>query len=274
MKKSMSFLFFLLFFLGFWAQSFAQLKPEEIAEREKWEKFLQEAEIVESSQPLSAREAVTEPWRLKLEKDGIVKYGWWKNVEGRAKGFLDNWKWEIAAYRLDKLLELNMIPPYVEIRFRGDRGVCSLEAEYWIKYREKQEQNIPCPNRYVPSYNRANYLMKAWDNLIANEDRNWGDILITEDWRLILIDHSRSFRTSKKFTRKLVHTAEGKKEPIKELPRAFVEKLKSLDFEMIRNAVGEYLTDKEIEAILVRRDLIVQDVGRLIKKFGEDKFLY
>lgn len=274
MKKPLVSILFWLFFFGFMIQSFAQFKPEEIAEREKWEKFLQEAEIIESSQPLSAREAVTEPWRLKLEKDGVVKYGWWKNVEGRAKGFLDNWKWEIAAYRLDKLLELNMVPPYVEIRFRGDRGVCSLEAEYWIKYREKQERNIPCPNRYVPSYNRANYLMKAWDNLIANEDRNWGDILITEDWRLILIDHSRSFRISKKFTKKLVHVPEGKKEPIKELPRSFVEKLKSLDFEMIRNAVGEYLTDKEIDAILVRRDLILQDVDRLLKKFGEDNFLY
>lgn len=274
MKKSMSSIFFLLFFLGFQVLSFAQFKPEEIAEREKWEKFLKEAKIVEASQPLSEREAVTEPWRLKLEKDGVVKYGWWKNVEGRVKGFLDSWKWEIAAYRLDKLLELNMVPPYEEIRFRGDRGVCSLEAEYWIKYREKQEQNIPCPNRYVPSYNRANYLMKAWDNLIANEDRNWGDILITEDWRLILIDHSRSFRTSKKFTKTLVHMAEGNKEPIKELPRAFVEKLKSLDFVMIRNAVGEYLTDKEIDAVIVRRDLILQDVDRLIKKFGEDKFFY
>ena len=274
MRKSKSSVFFLVLFLGFWAQSFAQFKPEEIAEREKWEKFLQEAQIMDASQPLSAREAVTEPWRLKLEKDGVVKYGWWKNVEGRAKGFLDNWKWEIGAYRLDKLLELNMVPPYEEIRFRGNRGACSLEAEYWIKYREKKERNIPCPNRYLPSYNRANYLMKAWDNLIANEDRNWGDILITEDWRLILIDHSRSFRTSKKSTKTLVHKAEGKKEPIKELPRAFVEKLKSLDFEMIRKAVGEYLTDKEIDAILIRRDLILQDVDRLVKKFGEDKFLY
>jgi hypothetical protein len=274
MRKSLSFLFFLLFFLGFWVQSFAQFKPEEIAEREKWEKFLKEAKIVEASQPLSEREAVTKPWRLKLEKDGVVKYGWWKNVEGRAKGFLDNWKWEIAAYRLDKLLELNMVPPYEEIRFRGNRGACSFEVEYMMKYREKQDQNIPCPPRYINGYNRATYLSKAWDNLIANEDRNWGDILITEDWRLILIDHSRAFRTSKKFTKNLVHTREGKIEPIKELPRAFIEKLKSLDFEIIRKAVGEYLTDKEINAVLIRRNLILQEVDRLIEKFGEDSFLY
>lgn len=233
-----------------------------------------EAEIVESSQPLSAREAVTEPWRFKLEKDGVVKYGWWKNVEGRPKGYLDDWKWEIAAYRLDKLLELNMVPPYVEKRFQGDLGVVSLEAEYMMKYREKQEKKIKCPNRYVPSYNRANYLMQAWDNLLANEDRNEGDILITEDWRLILIDHSRSFRTSKKYTKKLIKTGKSDKEPIKMLPRTFVENLKRLDFEKIKDAVGDYLTDKEIDAVLIRRDLLLQEIDRLIEKFGENRFLY
>ncbi len=116
--------------------------------------------------------------------------------------------------------------------------------------------------------------MKAWDNLIGNEDRNWGDILITEDWRLILIDHSRSFRTSKKYTKKLIHAGKGDKEPIKELPRTFVENLKRLDFEKIKNSVGDYLTDKEINAVLIRRDLLLKEIDRLIEKFGKNKFLY
>jgi len=274
MKKVLIFFFFFIFLLGFHIQSFAQLTAEEIAEREKWEKFLKEAKVIESSQPLSEREAVTRPWRLKLEKDGVEKYAWWKNVEGRYKGYIEGWKWEIAAYCLDKLLGLHMVPPYVEKRFQGDRGTVSLEAEYMMRWREKEEKNIKCPRRHVYSYNRACYLMKAWDNLIANEDRNWGDILITEDWRLILIDHSRSFRTSKKYTKKLITKGKGKDEPIKVLPRDFVERLKVLNFDMIKKAVGEYLEDKEINAVLTRRDLILQEVDRLVKKFGEDKFFY
>jgi hypothetical protein len=274
MKKGFFFIFFIIFFLGFHVLCFAQLTEEEVAEREKWEKFLEESKITESSQPLNPREAVTEPWRLKLEKDGIVKYGWWKNVEGRPKGYLDEWKWEIAAYRLDKLLELNIVPPYVEKRFQGDRGVISLEAEYMMKYSEKQEKDIKCPRRYVIAYNKATYLMRAWDNLIANDDRNDDDILITEDWRLILIDHSRAFRTSKKFTKKLIKTGKGDKEPIRMLPRIFVENLKELTFDMIKNATGEYLKDKEINAVLIRRDLLLQEIDRLIEKFGKNIFLY
>jgi hypothetical protein len=274
MKKGFFLIFFLICFLGFHATSFAQLTAEEVAEREKWEKFLIEAEVTEFSQPLDPREAVTEPWRLKLEKDGVVKIGWWKNVEGRPKGYLDDWKWEIAAYRLDKLLELNMIPPYVEKRFQGDRGVVSLEPEFMMLIREKQEKKIECPRRYVIGYNRATYLMRAWDNLIANKDRNEGDILITEDWRLILIDHSRSFPTSKRYTKQLVNTKKGDKEQIMMLPRTFIESLKRLDFEKIKNAVGDYLTDKEINAVLIRRDLLLKEIDRLIEKFGKNIFLY
>ena len=50
--------------------------------------------------------------------------------------------------------------------------------------------------------------------------------------------------------------------------------LKGLTFETIRTAVGEYLTDEEINAVLIRRDLILAEVDRLIKENGEDKVLY
>jgi hypothetical protein len=50
--------------------------------------------------------------------------------------------------------------------------------------------------------------------------------------------------------------------------------LKSLNFKLIRDIVGEYLTDKEINAVLLRRDLILKTVEERIKKLGEDKVLY
>lgn len=61
---------------------------------------------------------------------------------------------------------------------------------------------------------------------------------------------------------------------MKELPRAFVEKLKAMNQEVIREVVGEYLTDKEIEAVLKRKDLIINWIENRIKEVGEDKVLY
>ncbi|MGB2764079.1 MAG: hypothetical protein WBC20_06665 [Candidatus Aminicenantaceae bacterium] len=267
--------FFFIVFLGFHFLSIAQFTQEELAERSKWEEFLKDAEIVSFYQQKS-REAVTEPWTLTLEKDGIKRNALWKDVEGRSKGSLENWKWEIAAYRLDKYLGLNMVSPTVERRFQGNRGSCQLYAEYWIKATVKNEKKIKVPSYKIDFYNKSNYLRWAFDNLIGNEDRHSGNIFITKDWRIILPDHSRSFRTSRKFTKKLIYTEKHKEGPkiMKELPRAFVEKLKSLNFELISDIVGEYLTEKEINAVILRRGLILKVIDERIKELGEDKVLY
>ncbi len=273
-NRVLIFLFFIVF-IGLQFQSMAQFTPEEVAEREKWEEFLETAEIIEQKQ-FDIREAVTEPWELTLEKNGVTRKALWKNAEGLMRGFLENWRWEIAAYRLDKYLDLNMVSPTVEKKFRGERGSCQLWVDYWIKGSRKYEQKIEVPSDKVFTYDRATYLQLAFDNLIANEDRHAGNIFITEDWRIILPDHSRSFRTSAKFTKNLIYTEKHREGPkiMKELPRAFFEKLKSLNHEIIRDTVGEYLTDKEIKAVLIRRDLILEVVNERIKNLGEDKVLY
>ncbi len=275
MKKRFFIFFSLVMALGFGIQSIAQFTPEEIAESEKWEDFLQTAEVTGQEQMIS-RESVTSPWHLTLKKDDVVHDALWKNPEGRMRGFIEGWKWEIAAYRLNKHLELNMVPPTVERRFQGSRGSCQLWVTYEMSLKKKEEEKIKTPSYKVFPWNRAIYLQRAFDNLIANDDRHQNQILITKDWRMILIDHSRSFRSSKEFTKGLIYTAKHKEGPklMRELPRAFVEKLKALNFEVIKNVVGEYLTDDEINAILARRDLMLQEIDKLIKEFGEENVLY
>ena len=276
MKKFVLMVFVLSFVFGFSLQTFAQFSDEEVAEKEKWEDFLQNADVVSQEQPFSDREAVTKPWKLTMEKDGVTKNALWKNCEGRMRGFVENWRWEIAAYLLDKHLGLNMVPPTVEKRFQNNRGSCQIWVDSKMSLKDKYEQKIKTPSYKVFPWNRALYLQRAFDNLIANEDRHQNQYLITEDWRMILIDHSRSFRTSGKFAKKLIYDEKYKEGPrlMKQLPRAFVEKLKGLNLESIKGAVGEYLTEKEIEYILIRRDLIIKWLENQIKKEGEDKVLY
>lgn len=275
MKKRLMTVLFFTVFLGFHFLSIAQFTPEEIAEDAKWEEFLKTAEITGKRQ-LGGGEAVTAPWSLALEKDGIKRNALWKNPEGLLEGYLEGWKWEIAAYRLDRYLELNMVPPTVEREFQGKRGCCQLWVTAEMDLRRKAREKIKTPFDKVYYWNNATYLHRAFDNLIANEDRHYGNILITKDWRMILIDHSRSFRTSKKFSTELIYTEKHIEGPkiMRKLPRAFVEKLKALNFELMKDIVGKYLTDKEIEAVLMRRDLILKEIDKLIKKHGEAEVLY
>ena len=275
-RKILSFLAAFLV-LSLFYQVWPQLTPEQVSERAKWEEFLKTAEIVAYDQPLSPRLAVTEPWKLTLKRGDVTMHAWWKNVEGRPKGYADSWKWEIAAYHLDKYLGLNMIPPIVVKRFRGDKGCCSLDYGGTITLREKKAQNLnPSSGARVASLYRAMYLQRAFDNLIANADRNEGDVLYTKDWQMLLIDHSRAFHTSKRYTKKLLLDENSKPlpMPMRSLPRAFVDKLKSLDLGIIKDVVGEFLTEKEIEGILLRRDLIIDNLNKRIEKLGEAAVLY
>jgi hypothetical protein len=58
------------------------------------------------------------------------------------------------------------------------------------------------------------------------------------------------------------------------LPRSFVEKVKALNYDDIENAVGPYLTDKEIEAVILRKELLLKEIEKMVKEQGEDKVLY
>jgi len=273
MRKRFAFVLGTCILLGASVLAYAQFLPEDLAERAKWEEFLTTAKIV-SGEQMTGPKSVTNPWRVTLEKDGIKREALWKNVFGRPRGYFDSWKYEVAAYRMDKLLELNMVPPTVERDYQG-KGSLMLWMESWMTLEKKVEDKIKTPSYKVFYWNRALYLQRLFDNLIANEDRHQNNYLITKDWRMYLIDHSRSFRSSSKFTKELIYTEKHKERlEMKELPKVIVDKIKALTFESIKLAVGDYLDDDEIKAILIRRDLIFKEIEKLGKKYGADTVLY
>ena len=262
-------------FLLLGAPAWAQFLPEEIGERPAWEEYLKTARIVGSLQ-ITGPEAVTKPWKLTLSDGAVSRYGLWKNPEGRLRGYLESWQTEIAAYRLDKLLELHMVPPTIERRFDGSLGSIQLWIESEMSLKKFIVEGVERPASTDRDWNRAFYLQRAFDNLIANEDRHASNILIMKDWRIILIDHSRSFRTTKKFTTGLLYSenSPGGDRSMKELPRAFVQKITALTLDSIKAAVGNTLTGDQVRATLKRRDLMLADIDRLIQKNGIDRVLY
>jgi hypothetical protein len=251
-----------------------QFLPEDVAARPQWEEFLATAKITHAEQ-MTGPEAVTNPWKVTLEKDGTQVFALWKDVSGRPKGYIDSWKYEVAAYRLDKLLGLNMVPPTVERDYNG-AGSLQLWVESWMTLKKKMDDKVKIPSYKVGFWNRALYLQRFFDNLIANEDRHQNNYLITKDWRLYLIDHSRSFRTSSKFQKELLYTDKRREGPMEmlELPRVLVDRIKTWNYDIIKQAVGDMLTDDEINAVLVRRDLVLKEIDRIIKKNKEENVLY
>jgi len=226
---------------------------------------------------------VTKPWKLYLKKEGIEKKAAWKNVdEDLGGGVMDSWRYEIAAYRLDKLIGLNMVPPTVEREFRKKRGALSLWADSKWNALEIMDQGIKIPESAWKQTEDMKYVFRLWCCLIANDDPTQQNTRYTEDWRMILIDHSLAFRSDKEYTERLVLGIKGIKKTqadgnpflIRRVPRVLLDKIKALDFASIKQAVGPYLTDKEIESIIARKKLIQDEIAEMIKRNGQDKVLY
>ncbi|MGB3862043.1 MAG: hypothetical protein WA915_08150 [Candidatus Aminicenantaceae bacterium] len=273
MKIKVFFLSLLFLFLTQNTQINAQFNPNELAERAKWEEFLKTAEIVEYK---DVGHGVTRPFRLTLKKENLEAHGVWKNPSGIQEGYLEGWQYEIAAYEIDKLLELNMVPPTVERRFNGRRGSLQLWVEHKCNLLELVNKKLKFPRSKLDPMNKMKYLARAFDSLIANEDRTRQNVLYTEDWRTILIDHSRSFRYSKQFSNRLVFGKRGVmgRKLFKQLPREFVEKIKALDAEDLHRAVGLYLKEKELDGILKRKKMLLDEIQEMINDEGEEKVLY
>jgi hypothetical protein len=108
-------------------------------------------------------------------------------------------------------------------------------------------------------------VMFVFDNLIYNVDRNQGNILFLEDWKMVLIDHTRSFR---------LHKSLLNPDSIKFCDRGLYDGLKGLDRQSLDERLGPYLTPGQIDAILVRRDLLVQHIDSLIERNGEKAVLF
>jgi hypothetical protein len=274
MKKTIFFLSTLILIAANFL-AFSQFTSEEIAQRERIEGILKSGDITKAQE---IGEGVTKPWRLYLKGDDEEISGCWKNPEGVQKGYLEGWQFEIAAYQMDKLLGLDMIPPTVERGFEGKKG----SLQFWITSEfsllDVMEQGIPLPNKMPEAevFNRGKYLTRAFDSLIANDDRTQQNIRYTKDWRTILIDHSRAFRSSKKYCKRLLYGQNGMKEKqlFRQLPRSFVERVRALNFENIKNAVGPYLKEEEINAVLARKKLLLEEIEEMIKANGEKNVLY
>jgi hypothetical protein len=250
-----------------------QLDTDIVKDRGKWEVFLKSADIVSHE---DIGEGITKPKKLFLRLGTTEEMGVWKNPTGIQKGFKDEWRYEIAAYKMDKLLGLGMVPPTVERKFRGRKGSLQLWIDLETNELERMTNGIEIPDEKKDEWQKSLYLARAFDSLIGNIDRTQQNIRYTKDWRLILIDHSRSFRTKRIYTDQLIYGKHGLRSNLlfSTLPKKFVEAVKVLNYDSIKTAVGDYLGYYEIEAVLARKKLLLKELKEMIKERGEEAVLY
>jgi hypothetical protein len=238
--------------------------------RAEVEQFLLKAKVVErrelSTGITNSQRALLDDGKFRhhahIQTVDITKTSF-QTVTGTELNFRDSYKYNIAAYELDKLLELNMVPVSVE------RKVGSIGAVTWwvddtlMTELERKKKKLEPPD--LPSWNQQMYVCRVFDQLIYNTDRNLGNLVITKDWRIWLIDHTRAFRMMKdlKSTKDLV-----------QCDRRLLSKLRELNKDALKKALDRYLNLSEIEGLLARRDRIVSFFDEQIALKGEATVLF
>jgi hypothetical protein len=200
---------------------------------------------------------VTKPERGFFAPGGLVPSAAVKHLPmGQRSGFWEAHKSEIAAYQLDRLLGLDMVPVSVERRVGSDLAAVVLWVEGCKHLKDVDQSACPRPIEWAKQVCRQ----KVFDNLIANIDRNAGNLLVDGEWNLVLIDHSRAFARDKMpFEKEMTR-----------IDRAFFERLKALDEASVMKQVRPWvLGDGTARAILKRRDKIVAQFEKLARERGE-----
>ena len=95
-------------------------------------------------------------------------------------------------------------------------------------------------------------------------DRNLGNVLITPEWQIRMIDYTRAFRLSSS-----IRDVE-----ITRCDRRLLAALESLTLPSLKSATERYLRPSEMKAVLERRSRIVAHVRQLIADKGEAAVLY
>ena len=221
------------------------------------ERWLEQAEVV-GLEDLDT--GITNPQRVTLRKDGIELRAVFKQLSTdfgakssiQALNQADRFEYEMAAYKLDRLLGLGMVPVAVPRTINNHRGVLQFWVNDSMNLRKMLELKLH-PDGWCPAAPQYN-LMNVFDILIGNTDRTQENALFTKDWMLVLIDHTRAFTLLTKPPVLLYR--EGV-----ELPPALAERLKTLNHENLQAALGPWLRSRQIGAILKRRDQLLREYG-------------
>ncbi|UCF37033.1 MAG: hypothetical protein JSU96_19925 [Acidobacteriota bacterium] len=248
------------------------------------EQFLETARVTAVK---SISDGITKPRKLTLEKDGVQLHAIFRYVDIEARKvqtlqgmrfeYRDAAVFELASYRLTRLLGMDCVPPVVLRDFSKEdfldlallkelparRGTVQVWVENAMTEKHRLKGGIRPPD--ARSWARQRHMMTVFDNLIFNDDRNQGNILIGPDWKLWFIDATRAFRPFEKL-----------RDPDQFLrcDRDFYERLDRLDDREVAEAMKGLLTPREVRALLKRVDRLMERLDVLIAAHGEQVVLF
>jgi hypothetical protein len=233
--------------------------------------YLRTAEVV-SRKPIG--EGVTGAERIVLDRDGVRMRAVFRTVDRTYHGPFENLPlsvrrvrdaaiFECAAYELSEALGLGRVPPTVWRQIGKKSG----SVQIWLEGALTQDRFLEkSPERSdVARWNLQKYLMYVFDALVANLDRNQGNILVDREGGLWFIDHTRAFARTDDLLQP---------DKVTRCSRDLWLALRNLDEGSIRERLAPFLGKPELDALFKRRLALVARFEKLIAEEGEPAVLF
>jgi len=267
-KKTLFFLFFCCIIFGLHHYGNSQVADQEVLKQKNIEIYLKTAQVgPEEWQEVGRR---TESWIVWLD-DGKIKQKGFFRVTDRPHShpLPDSYKNEIAAYELNKVLDLHFVQPIVEREINDKRGSLSLFLEGFLREDQRRRKNIEPidPERFKGTLEELRVFENLTNSRALCQQRALEDIFIMqeENWKVWRVDFSEAFASASELITDCEITC---------CSRRLFQNLQKLDSNVVKDKLSPYLGDHEIDALLKRKELIIEKIRRLIEEKGEDSVLF
>jgi hypothetical protein len=185
----------------------------------------------------------------------VARMAWMPLPPGIYRGFFTSYKTQIAAYELDKLLKMDMVAPTVERQVQGVTGAATLWVENLVGYGNGE---APPGEANRIAWDKQVARMTMFDALIGNRNRNINpNVLRDGAGNLILIDHTRAFGLTTEISPQL-----------NRIEKDFWDRVLGLTRKDLDSKLGTWLDEKQIAAILERRERMKVAIDGLIAEKG------
>jgi hypothetical protein len=204
----------------------------------------------------------TDAWKLTLESEGLVQPALFKYIDRRRPDPLaDSFRYDLAAYALNKYLGLGYVPPIVERSVENVPGALQAFVTNAMSVPERREKHLA----ESPPLERAMAELAVFQALVFDDCRNEKDTLISGGDRVYRVDFSEAFAPK---------TGDAPGCEVRKCSRLLFRRLLAWEDKTVAGYLGRYLNPEEIDALNTRRNLVVRRIQIMIRNLGEVNVLF
>ncbi len=164
----------------------------------------------------------------------------------------------LAAYALDKLLGFGLVAPVLLVEQNGRTGVAEILPATTLSETSRATGNVYRPNYCMSVGDDASAtandfdLLLILDALMGKENRDGNSVAYDRvTWLMYMTEHEKAFPRHDRLPRYMANQNIA-------MPPLVQARIADLDATALSEALGQYLDERQIEAILGRRDRLLE----------------